>query len=106
VDQKAIIDDLEELAERLGVEVRYEPIHQDEDSIRTAGGLCLYHGKYVVIVNTRTPIRDRIDTLARALKHFDLDRLYIRPALREIFDRIPEQSLFTPIGSDRADKPN
>ena len=28
-------------------------------------------------------------TLAMAVKHFDLDRIYIRPVLRELLDRTP-----------------
>jgi hypothetical protein len=33
-------------------------------------------------------------TLATALKHFDLDQIYLRPVLRELLDRIPEQKPF------------
>ena len=94
VDENAIIDYLEELAERFGIQIRYEAIKQDEDSIRTPGGLCLFQGEYVLIINTDTTILDRINTLATALKHFDLDQVYIRPVLRELLDRIPEQRSF------------
>jgi len=91
VDEITIIDHLEELAERFGVQIRYEVIRQDEDSIKTMGGLCFFQGKYVLIINTDTTILDRINTLATALKHFDLDQIYMLPALRELLDRIPEQ---------------
>jgi len=91
VDENAIIDHLEELAERFGIQIRYEVIKQDEDSIKTPGGLCLFQGKYVLIINTDTTALDRINPLATALKHFDLDQVYIRPLLRELLDRIPEQ---------------
>ena len=95
VDENAIIDHLEELAEKFDIQIRYEVIKQDEDSIKTMGGLCLFQGKYVLIINTDTTILDRINTLAKALKHFDLDQVYLRPVLRELLDRIPEQRPFS-----------
>ena len=101
VDENAIIDYLEELAERFGIQIRYEAIKQDEDSIRTPGGLCLFKGEYVLIINTDTTILDRINTLATALKHFDLDHIYLRPVFRELLDKIPEQRPFDLIDKEK-----
>ena len=44
MDENAIIEQLEELIKRFGVQIRHEPIKQDEDSINVAGGLCLLKG--------------------------------------------------------------
>jgi hypothetical protein len=43
--------------------------------------------------------KDRIETLVATLKHFDLDQIYILPALREILDNLPDQRPFR-ISSD------
>lgn len=86
MDEKVIINQLEELAERFGIQIRYETIKQDEDSIYVAGGLCLLKGEYVLIVNSRATVKNRIKALTMALKHFDLDRVYIRPVLRELLE--------------------
>jgi hypothetical protein len=94
MDEKALIDLLEELAEGFGVQIRHEAIKQDEDAVYVAGGLCLLRGEYVLIVDSNAGLRDRINMLATALKHFDLDQVYIRPALRELLDKIPEQRPF------------
>ena len=51
-------------------------------------------GKCVLIVNSNAPARDRIITLATALKHFNLDQIYVRPIVRELLDKIPEQRPF------------
>ena len=51
INDATIIDYLEELAERFGIEIRYEVIRQDEDLSSAAGGLCLLKGKYVLINN-------------------------------------------------------
>jgi hypothetical protein len=95
MDDRSLIDLLEELAEEFGVKIRYEAIRQDEDAVHVAGGLCVLKGEYVVIVNSRTPVKERIHTLATALKHFDLDQVYLRPALREFLDKIPDPPPFT-----------
>ena len=94
MDESNLIDYLEELAESLGIEIRYEAIRQDEDSIYVAGGLCLLKGEYVLIINTKASLIERIKTLATAVRHFDLDQVYIRPVLRELLDKIPEQRPF------------
>jgi hypothetical protein len=97
MDENTIIEQLEELIKRFGVHIRHEAIKQDEDSINVVGGLCLLKGEYVLIINSKATLAtlmDRIKTLATALKHFDLDQIYIRPALRELLDKIPEQRPF------------
>ena len=64
MDESTIIDQLEELIERFGVKIRHEAIMQDEDSIKVAGGLCLLKGEYILIINSKATIRDKINTLA------------------------------------------
>jgi hypothetical protein len=91
MDENIILDQLEELIERFGVQIRHEAIRQDEDSVHVIGGLCLLRGKYVLIINSKATIRDQIWTLGIALKQFDHDRIYIRPVLRELLEKIPEQ---------------
>ena len=95
MDENRLIDYLEELAESLGIQIRYEAIRQDEDSIYIAGGLCLLRGEYLLIINTKATAKQRIKTLATAIKHFDLDQIYIRPVLRELLDKIPKQKPFS-----------
>ena len=91
MDENSILDQLEELIERFGVQIRHEAIKQDEDSVHVIGGLCLLKGEYVLIINSKAAIRDQIWTLGIALKQFDHDQIYIRPVLRELLEGIPEQ---------------
>jgi len=85
VDDRAALGHLERLAENLGVEVRYEALEGDAAS--TAGGLCRVRDRYVVIVNAAASPRSKVNTLVRALKRFDLSRVYVRPAIRDLMDR-------------------
>jgi CII-binding regulator of phage lambda lysogenization HflD len=89
MDQHTTLDLLEELAERFGIQIRYEPIKQDEDLIRVVGGLCLLRRKYVLIVDSKAVLSDKIRIFVEALRHFDLDQLYMKPVLRELFDKVP-----------------
>ncbi len=96
MDENTIIDQLEELIERFGVQIRYEAIKQDADSVNVIGGLCLLKGEYVLIINSKVTTGDKIRTLGMALKQFDHDKIYMRPILRELLDRIPEQRCVVP----------
>ena len=94
MDENTIIEQLEELIKSFGIQIRCEAIKQDEDLVNVAGGLCLLRGEYVLIINSKATKMDRIKTLAMALKHFDLDQMYLRPVLRELLDKTPEQRPF------------
>src|SRR4030042_639933 len=87
MDDNTTIDRLEELAEGFGIQIRYEAINLDEESTHVTGGLCQLRGRHLIIINSRSTMRERIQTLADALNHFDLERVYITPALRELLNR-------------------
>jgi hypothetical protein len=91
MDENTIIEQLEELIKSFGVQIRREPIKQNEDLVKVIGGLCLLRGEYILIINSKVTTMDRIMTLATALKHFDLDQIYLRPVLRELLDKTPGQ---------------
>ncbi len=91
MDEKNILEELEELLQKFGVQIRHEPIKQEEDSIHIAGGLCLLRGEYVLIIDSRAATRDKLWTLGMAVKQFDVEEIYIRPVLREFLERIPDQ---------------
>jgi hypothetical protein len=86
MDEQLIISQLEELAESFGLQIRYEPMHQDEESIKLVGGLCWLKGENVLIINSRATVRDKIEAFVQALRHFDLEGIYMKPAIRELLD--------------------
>ena len=99
MDENIMPDLLEELLEGFGVRIRYEAIKQDQDLAYVAGGLCVLKGEYVLIVNSSASTREKITTLATALKHFDLDKVYIRPVVRELLDMMSEARRSTDLTS-------
>lgn len=89
MDDKTLLAQLEELAENLAIEIRYEAIRK-EGSFFT-GGLCRLKGKDILIVNSEASMGDKIQALAKALRRSDLSQVYMRPALREFLTKLPEE---------------
>lgn len=85
MDNHTVLSQLEELTNTLGIQIRCEKIIEDE--LSSAGGLCRVKGKWVIIVNSRATINEKIQILAKSLKNFDLNNIYIRPALRELLEK-------------------
>jgi hypothetical protein len=82
MDDSEIISQLKELAERLGITVRYESI---EGSLH-AGGFCRVNGQDLVIVNKKGTAREKMCVLVDALKRYDLSGIYILPSLRALLE--------------------
>ncbi len=76
-----ILGELEKLALRLGVEVR--SVVFDRRVIESDGGLCRVGDRHVIVVDARAPVVERIAVLAQSLAFFDLEAIYLPPALRE-----------------------
>jgi len=83
-DYKTLIE-LEELAERLEIIIRYEPLHIDGST--HIGGFCRIKDRDFVIINKKATPREKIHILIDALKRRDLAEIYILPSLREILDK-------------------
>jgi len=84
MDDTAILSQLEELAQRLGIRVRYETLKGD--GLSHSGGICRIHGQDVVIINKKATGMEKIHIIAEALKRHDLSRIYMLPSLRELLD--------------------
>jgi hypothetical protein len=91
MDENTILDQLEELIEKFGVHIRHDAIKQDEDSVHARGGLCVVKGECVLILNSKATVKEKIWTLGIALKQLGHEQIYIRPVLRELLDKIPDQ---------------
>ncbi len=88
MDENTLLRQLEELAESLKVQVRYESF-KGEGSF-TTGGLCKLKGEYLLIINSKASVREKAEAVAGALKGFDLSQVYLRPGLRELLDALGE----------------
>ena len=80
-----VLRELEKLAARLGVDVRFDSF--DARVVEKRGGLCLLRGKSVIVIDSALPLLDKIGVLAEALSVFDLEPIYVPPVLRARINR-------------------
>lgn len=76
---------LEDLASRLNIQIQYEAKRNEDPS--TFGGFCRIGDQYRMIIHSKASVRKKIELFTEALKRFDLDDFYMRPALREYLKR-------------------
>ncbi len=79
---REVLEHLEDLAERLGVEIVYQKLGEDEFSVR--GGLCKVNGIFKVFIDRSKTVEDQVKILARGLSSFDTEEVYLFPYIREI----------------------
>jgi len=88
MDDEILLSQFEELAEKLEILVRDENINIDESS--SPGGLCRIEGKYVIILNSKTTVKEKIQVMIEALNQFDFRDMYIKPVIRELLEGYSE----------------
>ena len=74
-----ILQELEELSDRLGWEIRYEK--GDFHS-----GSCKKDEQRLLIIQKKASPGERVESIAKALAHEDLDGVFILPQVRRIID--------------------
>jgi hypothetical protein len=85
MNQEELLIQLEELAARLDIQVRHESVKSEDPA--TFGGYCRVGPRHTIIVHSRATTRRKIDLFTGALKRFDIDELFLRPALRDHLKR-------------------
>ncbi len=84
MNEEVLLNQLEDLAEELGILVRDENINIEESS--SSGGLCRIEGKYVLILNSKITVKEKNQVMINALRQFDLSDIYIKPVIRELLE--------------------
>lgn len=82
--EATVLQQLEKLADQLGVKVLYENLDQQEFIVKS--GTCMLRGQLVAIIDHRLTPGDRIQVLADCLSRFDLSTIYLVPAVRELIE--------------------
>jgi hypothetical protein len=88
MNDEVLLNQLEELAEKLGILVRDENIDIEESS--STGGLCRIEGKYVLILNSKITVKEKNQVMIKALQQLDLSDIYIKPVIRELLEGYEE----------------
>ncbi len=77
-----ILQQLEELAEKLSIKLTYDSLR--EGNINTKGGICRVENNYRILVDKRLPAREKVDVIARGISKFDLSQYFIAPEIRDL----------------------
>jgi hypothetical protein len=80
---------LEEVADKLGISIRYEDLSSSE--VVPSGGLCRVKGRYFFIMDTSKDLTQRIGALSQCLAQMNLDGIYVMPAVRALLERSDEE---------------
>ena len=79
-----LLEELENLAEKLGLELRYEKGDFQ-------GDLCFIKEEGVLIVQKSISVDRKIAVLSKGLTRVDLGNVYILPELRKLLEPVEEQ---------------
>jgi hypothetical protein len=88
MNNEILLNQLIELAGKLEISVREENLNTEESS--SAGGLCRVEGKYILMLNSKSPLKEKNRVMIRALQQFDLHEIYIKPAVRALLEEDEE----------------
>ena len=78
----SLLQSLVELAEKLSVRVIFRNLKDDEFVIKS--GMCSIKGDTLIIIDSRVSLEEKVKTLCKELKKFNLDNIFISPAMRDI----------------------
>jgi hypothetical protein len=84
MNESLLLEHLEQIANRLGVELRYENL--GIGGIRSDGGYCRVSGKDMILINRKDSRRKKILVLAKSLRRLNLEGIFIPPAVRKILE--------------------
>ena len=78
---KELLEEFHLLAEKLDIKIM-------KGKGDFSGGSCTVNNEKIIVINNSKPIEHRLNILAGCFKEYNLDVLYIIPALREYIDSV------------------
>jgi len=88
VNNELLLSELEELAGKLGIAIRYENVNGEDSS--GSGGLCRLNGEYVLIIHSQATVQEKIRIILAAVKPFPIGDVYVKPVIRELLEEPKE----------------
>lgn len=81
MELEVLFSELKQGLEKLGVEVREQALESEFG--RAKSGLVRIRDQKVVFLDSTLTLEEKVKTLTRILKEFDLERIYLPPYLRK-----------------------
>jgi len=82
MNETMILQNLEAIAEKMDIQVNYENLKKKH--VYSKGGLCRLKEDKLVIIDSNLHLSEKIDILVDALSQFNLEDIYMPPAVRKI----------------------
>jgi hypothetical protein len=79
MNSQEMLEQLEGLAQKLSVRIRYE-------RCRSRGGLCRVKDDQMILVRKTLTIPEKVEVLGRALCRFSLEETYLMPEVRRFLE--------------------
>ena len=89
MQSRQVLEYLEELAERLGVEIVCQKLGEEEFTVR--GGLCKVNGNFKIFIDRSQSVEDQISIVAQGLASFDTEEVFLFPYIREVLEKARRQ---------------
>ncbi len=86
----SLLEHLEELVSRIGVTLREENL--SSTGYNSGGGYCKVQGQSIIFINKRDSRQRKIRILARSLKRFNLEGVFVPPAVRRVIESSGNQN--------------
>ncbi len=83
-DDQGLLEALEKAAQAVGVVVRYDKLAAGD--VKNTSGACKIRGVDTIIIDRRLGARERIAALARELRSFNFETVYLPPAARSLLE--------------------
>ena len=83
---QAQLNDLQECANKLSVEIIYQDLNDTEFCFQS--GYCKVNGTQVIILDKKLPIENQIDTIIHGLENVDLEDHFIPPWIRDRLQKV------------------
>jgi hypothetical protein len=82
MDAEDVLHNLESLAKRLSIGIKYNNL--DNEEFRIESGACNIKGKEVIIIDSRLPAKEKCRILSGQLRKHNTEDIFIPPFLREM----------------------
>lgn len=79
MDYSVLLKELENIAQQLGIKIRYEKGNFD-------GGYCILRDQKILVINKKLFDSRKSSIIARGIAEIGIDDLYIKPAIRKYIE--------------------
>ena len=88
--QELILEQLEDLAEKLSIKLQYEDLKKS--GIKLRGGSCRVVEEKRIIIDKRLKVNEKVEILANELSKLNLENVFISPRIKSLLGKEEEKS--------------